>query len=86
MRVANMALAAYLVISAEATSIKITRKLFNKKGRYKRDKTSFAFSESTPTTTLSGVIKSLIASPSLRNSGLEATSNEISTPRLSNSA
>ena len=35
---------------------------------------SRACSESVPTTTLSGFIKSSIAAPSLRNSGLEATS------------
>ena len=45
-----------------------------------------ACSLSVPTTTRSGVIKSLIAVPSFKNSGLEATSNTISTPRFSNSA
>ena len=34
MRVASMLFAAYLVISAEVTSMKITRKLFSRKGRY----------------------------------------------------
>ena len=34
----------------------------------------FAFSLSHPITTLSGLIKSLIAEPSLRNSGFDATS------------
>ena len=32
-RVANMQLAAYLVISADGMSMKITRKLFSRKGR-----------------------------------------------------
>ena len=81
-----MAFAAYLVISADGTSIKITRKLFKRKGRYRRVISSSARSDSTPTTTRSGLIKSLIAAPSFRNSGLEATSNSISTPRLSSSS
>ena len=48
--------------------------------------TFFALSESVPTTTLSGVIKSLIAAPSLRNSGLDATSKSIFTPLAASSA
>lgn len=39
-----------------------------------------------PTTTRSGLMKSLIAFPSFRNSGLEATSKSILTPLLSNSS
>ena len=41
---------------------------------------------STPTTTLSGDMKSLMAAPSFRNSGLEATSKGTFTHRLSSSA
>ena len=85
-RVANMEFAAYLVISAEGISIKITRKLFSNIGLYKRVIRFFARSDSIPTTTRSGFIKSLIALPSFRNSGFEATSNSILTLRLSSSA
>ena len=85
-RVANIELAAYLVISAEGISIKITRKLFNSIGRYSRVNNSLARSDSTPITTLSGFMKSSIALPSFKNSGFDATSNSIFTPRLSNSA
>ena len=85
MRVASMLFAAYLVISAEVTSMKITRKLFSRKGRYSRLISSFARSLSTPTTTRSGLMKSLMALPSFRNSGLEATSNSTSAPRRASS-
>ena len=47
---------------------------------------SLACSLSTPTTTRSGFMKSVMAEPSLRNSGLLATSNGILTPRLSSSS
>ena len=57
-----------------------------RKGLYRRVSMSFAFSLSTPTTTRSGLMKSLMAFPSLRNSGLLATSNVTSACRLSNSA
>ena len=86
MRVANIELAAYFIISALGMSVKITRKLFKRKGLYNLVINSLALSDSTPTTTLSGLIKSLMAAPSFRNSGLEATSKGISTPRLSNSS
>ena len=48
--------------------------------------TARARSDSMPTTTRSGDMKSLIAAPSLRNSGFEATSNSISSPRFSSSS
>ncbi|EJX01530.1 hypothetical protein EVA_10358 [gut metagenome] len=86
MRVASMELAAYFVISADGISIKITRKLFNKKGLYNLDISCLARSDSTPTTTRSGLMKSLIAFPSFRNSGLEATSNSNSTPLFCSSS
>ena len=85
-RVANIEFAAYLVISADGISIKITRKLFNKNGLYNLDISFSARADSTPTTTRSGLIKSLIAFPSFRNSGLEATSKSTFTPLLSNSS
>ncbi|CDA22067.1 uncharacterized protein BN496_01910 [Bacteroides sp. CAG:144] len=85
-RVASIELAAYLIISAEGISVKITRKLFNRKGRYRRLIFSRACSLSTPTTTRSGDMKSFMAAPSLRNSGLEATSKGIFSPRFSNSS
>ena len=85
-RVANIAFAAYFVISAEGMSMKITRKFWSMSGRYKRVITSCAFSDSVPTTTRSGDMKSLMAAPSFRNSGFEATSKGTCTPRLSSSA
>ena len=81
MRVASMALAAYLVISAEGMSMNSTRKLLIRNGRYRR--VISARSLSMPTTTRSGDMKSLMAAPSFRNSGFEATSNGILQPRLS---
>ena len=85
-RVASMELAAYFIISALGISVKITRKLFSIKGRYNWLITFFALSESTPITTRSGLMKSFMAAPSFRNSGLLATSKGISIPRLSNSS
>ena len=85
-RVASMELAAYFIISALGISVKITRKLFSIKGRYNWLITFFALSESTPITTRSGLMKSFMAAPSFRNSGLLATSKGISTPRLFNSS
>ena len=85
-RVASMELAAYLVISAEGMSMNITRKLLTKKGLYNLVSSFLALSLSTPTTTLSGDMKSLIALPSFKNSGLLATSKSTCTPRLSSSA
>ena len=83
--VASIALEAYFVISADNISINIIRKLFSRKGRYNLDIKSSAFLLSTPTITLSGLIKSFIAAPSFKNSGLEATSKSRSvSPRSSN--
>ena len=86
MRVASIELAAYFIISAEGMSVKITRKLLSRKGRYRRLISSRARSLSTPTTTRSGLMKSLMAAPSLRNSGLEATSKGTSAPRFASSS
>jgi hypothetical protein len=85
-RVASMELAAYFIISALGISVKITRKLFSIKGRYNWLITFFALSESTPITTRSGLMKSFMAAPSFRNSGLLATSKGISTPRCCSSS
>ena len=73
MRVASMALATYLVSSALRTSIIISRSRLRRNGAYKARINSAAWSLSQPTTTRSGRIKSSIATPSLRNSGLETT-------------
>ena len=86
MRVASIELAAYLVISAEGISMNITRKLLSKNGLYSLDMIFLARSESTPTTTRSGLMKSLMALPSFRNSGLDATSNGMSSPLRSSSS
>ena len=83
---ASIAFAAYFVISAEGISMKITRKLLIRNGLYRRVITFVAFSDSVPTTTRSGDMKSLMAAPSFRNSGLLATSKGTSTPRLSSSS
>ena len=72
--VANMALATYLVISADFTSIVINRaEPLRKNGEYKALIFSAVSGSSEPITTRSGFIKSLIASPSFKNSGLETT-------------
>ena len=86
MRVANMELAAYFIISADGMSVKMTRKLLSMNGAYSRVIRSRARWLSTPTTTRSGDMKSFTAAPSLRNSGLEATSNSRSRPRRSSSS
>ena len=71
--VANMAFAAYLVISAERISMVMNLSLVRKKGEYSCFIRFKEYAESDPITTLSGFIKSLIASPSFKNSGLETT-------------
>ena len=73
--VANIAFAAYLVISADGISIEIIGCPFNTKGLYNFFNTSSARCEATPITILSGFKKSSTAAPSFKNSGLEATSN-----------
>ncbi len=75
--VASMEFAAYLVISAEGISIKITGCPFKVKGLYKRFINSSALVDSIPTTIRSGLRKSSTAAPSFKNSGLEATSKGI---------
>ena len=65
-----MALDAYLVISADDKSMKMIGLPVRTNGAYSWAITSAASSESTPTTTRSGFMKSSTAAPSLRNSGL----------------
>jgi len=87
MRVASIPLAAYFVISADAISMNIIGNPFNVNGLYNFSIRVCDLTLSTPTTTLSGFIKSFTATPSLRNSGLEATSNSKSfNPLASNSS
>ena len=73
--VASSALATYLVISA--LSGDMTRNGFSvrRNGLYSSCSTSPTSGRRTPTTTRSGFMKSSIAAPSLRNSGLLATSH-----------
>ncbi len=77
MRVASMALAAYLVSSALTTSIHTVRSWWRLYGMYRRVITCRARSPSglsgTPMTMRSGRMKSSMAAPSFRNSGLETT-------------
>ena len=84
-RVASMAFEAYFIISAEGISVKSSKRPFSIKGLYNRSIIVRARPLSTPTTTRSGSMKSLMAAPSLRNSGLEATSNSTFIPRWSSS-
>jgi dTDP-glucose 4,6-dehydratase len=72
-RVASIAFAAYFVISALAMSMKRIGLPVRTKGPYSSPSFSRAKSESTPTTTRSGFMKSWTAAPSFRNSGLEQT-------------
>ena len=71
MRVASIALAAYLVTSADAMSMKRIRSPpCRVNGAYSSRMTSRTPSSSVPITTRSGRMKSSIAPPSFRNSGL----------------
>lgn len=69
-RVASMQLAAYLVSSALAGSIKIIRLFFRINGEYNCFSNSITAGFVVPIITRSGFIKSSTAEPSLRNSGL----------------
>ena len=73
MRVASMELAAYLVSSAERRSMTNMRSLERVNGAYKAWSAAMARASLVPTMIRSGFMKSVTASPSLRNSGLEAT-------------
>ena len=72
--VANMQLAAYLVISALRTLMTITFSRLRAYGAYKTRSRSAAWQLSVPTMIRSGFMKSLTASPSFKNSGLKITS------------
>ena len=72
--IAKKALEAYFMSSALSRSVMTIGASIRFSGRYSSRSRVSAFSDSTPITTLSGRIKSLIAEPSRRNSGLEATS------------
>ena len=75
MRAASIALAAYLVISADGMSMKMIGLPVRTNGAYSSPSTCAASGESTPTTTRSGFMKSSTAAPSFRNSGFEQTWN-----------
>ena len=72
--VARKELEAYLVSSADFSSINIIGFPCLTNGWYSSSISFFAFSLLVPTTTLSGFIKSCTANPSLKNSGFETTS------------
>ena len=91
MRVASIALAAYLVNSAERTSITRVRSWLRLKGAYNSRIDASArrplSSPDTPITMRSGRMKSSTAAPSFRNSGLLTTEKPRSLrPRLSSSS
>jgi hypothetical protein len=67
-RVIRKALAASLIISAEATSARTTGE---SRGSYSAATSSESASVNPPTTIRSGFMKSLTALPSERNSGLD---------------
>jgi hypothetical protein len=69
-RVASIAFAAYFVISADGMSMKMIGFPVRTNGAYSSAITLRAWSLSTPITTRSGFMKSSIAAPSFRNSGL----------------
>jgi len=72
-RVASMALAAYFVSSALAQSIIMMGEPVRVKGSYNSSISACARGSSAPTTTRSGFMKSSIAAPCFRNSGLLTT-------------
>ena len=72
--VARNEFAAYLVNSADFSSIKIIGFPWRTNGLYNWSIVFFARSEEVPITTRSGFIKSSTAKPSRKNSGLETTS------------
>jgi hypothetical protein len=72
--VASMAFAAYLVISADSGVITRNGRSVRRNGEYNSRSASPTSGLRTPTTTRSGFMKSSMAAPSFRNSGLLATS------------
>ena len=81
-----MQLAAYFVISALGVLMKMSLSLFLAKGAYRARMMAAVFSDSVPMTTRSGFMKSWMAAPSLRNSGLETMSKGMSLPRFASSS
>ena len=79
--VASIALAAYLVSSAERTSIATMRSWLRLNGAYSRFSLSMAAALSAPITIRSGRMQSSTAAPSFRNSGFDTTSKAMSAPR-----
>ena len=73
--VARNALEAYFISSADLLELSKYFEPFEINGEYKFLSFCLALFDIAPTTILSGYIKSLIASPSLKNSGLDTTSN-----------
>src|SRR5437660_207794 len=73
--VASRQLATYLVISADSGVMTRNGRSVRRNGAYSSWSRSPTSARRTPTTTRSGLLKSSIAAPSLRNSGLLATSN-----------
>ena len=86
MRVASMALAAYLVSSALRTSISTSFSWLRLNGAYSWRISLVPRGSSLPTTMRSGRMKSSMAAPSFRNSGLLTTENATLAPRLSTSS
>ncbi len=86
MRVASIALAAYLVNSALRTSITKSRSWLRVNGAYSARIISVACSSSEPTTMRSGFMKSSIAAPSFRNSGLDTTAKPTLASRFASSS
>ena len=73
--VAKKALDAYLINSAALLEVWIYWAPLEIRGAYKLLSKRLDFLSLDPTTILSGKIKSRIASPSLKNSGLDTTEN-----------
>ena len=84
--VASMQLAAYLVISALRMPMTISLSRVRAKGAYSSRMVAAALSDEVPMTTRSGFMKSEMASPSFRNSGLETTSKSKFLPRAASSS
>ncbi|MNF90060.1 hypothetical protein D3C84_726110 [compost metagenome] len=73
--VASMQLAAYLVNSALRTSMTMIFSWLRLNGAYSSRITSSLLGQDVPITMRSGRMQSVTADPSLRNSGLDITSN-----------
>jgi hypothetical protein len=86
MRVASIALAAYLVSSALRRSITTSLSRLRWNGAYSARIRWIARSSSAPTTMRSGRMKSSTAAPSFRNSGLDTTANSTALPRAASSS